>query len=279
MKNIILIPTDFSKVCTEAVHYGAQLAKRENTSIAIVHIVNKESVSKLENKNNPDEQIQKNLEELANQVKNKYNIEVQTIFRKGSIYTTINEISVEIGAKLIVLGTHGKVGVKQQLTGSFAHKVVSSSDVPVIILPEGVDFKDGIQKIVFPISSTANVRQKVGWAVQIAKIFNAKIYLFKFYETLEETRLKLNVVVNQIIDEFDRNDVDYEIQNAEKGGNYGNQVLLFSKTIHSELIMIMSSPDKLNYMFSSYDEQIMFNDNHIPTMLINPRELLTYHWY
>ena len=30
MNNIILIPTDFSKVCTEAVHYGAQMAKDLN---------------------------------------------------------------------------------------------------------------------------------------------------------------------------------------------------------------------------------------------------------
>jgi len=76
MKNIILIPTDFSKVCTEAVHYGAQLAKKENTSIAIVHIVNKESVSKLSYKDNREEQIQKTLNDLETQVKIKDEINI-----------------------------------------------------------------------------------------------------------------------------------------------------------------------------------------------------------
>lgn len=279
MKNIILIPTDFSKVCNEAVHYGAQLAKKFNISIAIAHIVNKESISKLDNKNNPDEQIQKKLDEISIQIKTKYDINVETIFREGSIYTTINQIAVKIGARLLVLGTHGKVGVQQQLTGSFAHKVVSNSDVPVIILPEGVNFNGSIQKIVFPLNSTAQVRQKVSWAVQIAKAFDAKIYLFKYPEVLKENRLAMNVVVDQITDEFDDNSIQYEIHDAEKGGDFGNQVLLFAKIIQSELIMIMSNPDKLNFIFTSYDEQIMFNKNNIPTMLINPREMLVYHWY
>ncbi len=279
MKNIILIPTDFSVVCNEAVHYGAELAKKLNASITIVHIVNKASISKLNNPKMPELEIQKKLTEISQQLSSKFNLLVETIFREGSIYSTINEIAIEIGAKLLVLGTHGKVGVQQQLTGSFAHKVVSSSDIPVIIMQEGIHFNEGIKKIVFPMSSTANVRQKVNWAVQIAKIFNATIYLFKFQEVLKEDRMAMNIVEHQVTDEFDKNSIQYEIHDAEKGRNFANQVLLFSKTIHAELIMIMSNPDKLNFIFSPYDEQIMFNKNNIPTMLINPRELMVYHWY
>ncbi len=244
-----------------------------------MHILNRESVAKLNNPKLPEVEIQKILSEISLQIRTKHGIEVETIYREGSIYTTITEISSEIGAKLLVLGTHGKVGVQQQLIGSFAHKVVSRSNVPVIIMQEGVLFNEGIKRIVFPVSSTSQVRQKVNWAVQIAKTFSAKIYLFKFPEVLKETRFEMNVVVKQITDEFDKNDIEYEIHDAEKGGNYASQVLVFAKTIHSELIMIMSNPDKLSFIFSQYDEQIMFNKNKIPSMLINPRELVIYHWY
>ena len=228
MNNIILVPTDFSEVCTDAIHYGAQLAKKLNASLAIVHIMNKESISKLNNPKLPEIEVQKNLSEISLQVKSNYGITVDSIFREGSIYTTISEISVEIGAKLLVLGTHGKVGVQQQLTGSFAHKVVTSSNVPVIIMQEGVSFDEGIKRIVFPVNSASNVRQKVSWAVQIAKIFDAKIYLFKFPESVKEIRMEMNVVMNQITDEFDKNSVQYEIHEAEKGGSFSNQVLLFA---------------------------------------------------
>ncbi|MEI6821224.1 MAG: universal stress protein [Bacteroidota bacterium] len=279
MKNVILIPTDFSNVCTDAIHYGSQLAAKFNASVTIVHIVNKESISKLPIKEYPEDQIQKKLDEISSEIKTKFSIEVETISRKGSIFETINEIAIEIGAKLILLGTHGKVGVQQQLTGSFAYKVVISSNVPVIVLPEGTVFKDGIQKIVFPLSSTAQVRQKVNWAVQIAKVFDAKIYLFNFPEKTKDDKLTMNVVLNQVTDEFDKHSIQYEIHDAEKGENFGNQVLLFSKVIQSDLIMIMSHSDKLNFVFSPYEEQIMFNKSNIPTMLINPRELKVYHWY
>ena len=168
MKNIILVPTDFSEVCTEAINYGAHLAKKLNASLAIVHILNRESVAKLNNPKLPEVEIQKILSEISLQIRTKHGIEVETIYREGSIYTTITEISSEIGAKLLVLGTHGKVGVQQQLIGSFAHKVVSRSNVPVIIMQEGVLFNEGIKKhrIKFEVCShiikeTPNVKNEV----------------------------------------------------------------------------------------------------------------------
>lgn len=270
MKNIILVPTDFTLVSEEAIHYSANLAKKLNASIAIVHITSSDKDNEL---------VQFKLSKISEQIKTKFDISVDTISRKGSIFSTINEICVEIGAKLMVLGTHGKVGVQQQLTGSFAHKVVSKSDVPVIVVQEGVALNEEIRKIVFTVSSTANVRQKVNWAVQIAKIFNAKIYIFNFPEVLKETRMAMNVIVNQITNEFDKHSIEYEIHDAERNINFGQQVLLFLKTIKADLIMIMSNPDKLNFMISPYDEQIMFNKSGIPTMLINPKDLQTYHWY
>ena len=270
MKNKILVPTDFSEVSTDAIHYGAQLANKMDAEFAIVHIITND---------NEITNTQKKLSDYANQIKTSYGIDTQLIYKKGNIFTTINEVSIEIGAKLLIMGTHGKVGVKQQLTGSFAFKVVAGSDIPVIVVQNGIQFNEGIKKIVFTVSSTANVRQKVNWAVQIAKIFKAKVFIFNFHESLKETKLKMNVVLNQITDEFDKYSIDYEVYDAEKGLNFGKQVLLFLKTVQADLILIMSKADQLNFVLTPYEEQIMFNKSSIPVMLINSKELETFHWY
>jgi universal stress protein A len=55
-----------------------------------------------------------------------------TKVRAGVAATEISQAATEIGADMIVLGTHGRSGLKHLLMGSIAESVLRVAPVPVL---------------------------------------------------------------------------------------------------------------------------------------------------
>jgi nucleotide-binding universal stress UspA family protein len=277
-KKLILVPTDFSEVCENAIIYGAKMAAFLGYELALLHIVDKKSKAELLKEKQDITEINKKLDTLAKKIAKKYEIEVSSLHREGSIFTDIGIVAKEIKANLLVLGTHGKVGLKQKLSGSFAKKVVTTSPVPVIVVQKGTKFNKTFKNIVFPISTTAEVRQKVSWAVMIAGAFKSKIHLFQLHETSVEDKKTMSVIINQITKEFDKNDIKYILVPAEKGKNFGTQVIEYAVKQKADLITVMTTPDSIDFILGPYDEKLIFNPFEIPVMCVNPVQTKIMHW-
>jgi nucleotide-binding universal stress UspA family protein len=58
--------------------------------------------------------------------------EAVPMIREGTARTAIVEVAREIGADLIVMGTHGRTGLAKVFFGSVAEHVVRHSPVPVL---------------------------------------------------------------------------------------------------------------------------------------------------
>ncbi|MFH1936763.1 MAG: universal stress protein [Bacteroidota bacterium] len=99
--------------------------------------------------------IDKKLTAYKERYEPEYGAAINTMQVEGSIFTTINEVAVEIKANLMVLGTHGKKGL-QHLFGSFVLKVVLESPVPVIVVQKK-SFGGGYNEIVFPVSNDVEI--------------------------------------------------------------------------------------------------------------------------
>jgi nucleotide-binding universal stress UspA family protein len=56
----------------------------------------------------------------------------QVLLRTGDARDVINQTAKEVGADLIVMGTHGRRGVTRALLGSVAETVVRSAPCPVL---------------------------------------------------------------------------------------------------------------------------------------------------
>lgn len=279
MKEMILVPTDFSEVCFNAITHAVEMAKYLKFQVAVLHVINKESVSQLKKEKLGVDAVDEKLKETADRIREAYGFDIRVISREGSIYSTISEVAQEIGASLIVLGTHGKVGIQQHLTGSFALKVILSAFAPVIVIQKGTRFENGYKNIVFPVSIHAEVRQKVKWAVMIARVFNSKIHLFGKLEVAEELQIKLTGIVNQITEVLQENNIEYDFIPSEKGGSFSKHTLSYAQYIKADLIMIMTNPGAISFVVEPEDEQMIFNQQQVPVMCVNPRELTTLHWF
>ena len=277
-KKIVLVPTDFSDVCLNAINYGAQLAKLMGHSLTILHIIDKKTKSELKKENLTYAAVTKKLDDLANKTAAKYNIEVSSLAREGDIFVTIGEIIKEISANLLVIGTHGKTNLQQKIAGSYARRLLLTSWVPVIVVQKNSQFNEGLKNIIFPVSVTAEVRQKVNWAVILAKTFKSKIHIYQMYHTVEEDKIKMSVIMRQIVDEFDNNKIPHVHVVAKKSESFSKQLLAYANENKADLISIMTSADMTNFVLNSYDEKMILNSFEIPVMCMNPIETTIKHW-
>jgi nucleotide-binding universal stress UspA family protein len=263
---IFLVPTDFSEVCTNAAHRAASLAKDFSYKVVLLHVIDKNTIGELKKEGKSPEWVDERLRELADILTREYVIQVETISREGDIFSTIADVGDDLKASLIFLGTHGKVGM-QKITGSFALKVVLSSELPTIVIQKR-PFGSGLAKIVMPITSDAGPWAKTKWAAAIAKEFNSTIEIFHIPgEDMDD-------VITMITNHFQVNDVKFKVKSADKSGNFTKQVLDYATAENADMILIMTNPDKSlkTYLLGSYDEDIIFNPSQIPVMCINPRD-------
>jgi len=263
---IFLVPTDFSEVCTNAAFRAASLAKDYNYKIVLLHVIDKNTLGELKKEGKGLEWVDKRLREFADILVKENVIQVETIAREGDIFNTIAEVAQDIKASLIFLGTHGKVGM-QKITGSFALRVVTSSEIPTIVIQKR-PFGHGLGKIVMPITSDSGPWAKTKWAAAIAKEFNSTI------EIIHLPGDEMDDIITMITNHFHVNSVNFKIKIGDKSGNFTKQVLDYATAENADLILIMTNPDKglKTFLLGSYDEEIIFNPSQIPVMCVNPRD-------
>ncbi|HNW90022.1 MAG TPA: universal stress protein [Bacteroidales bacterium] len=277
-KQLILVPTDFSEVCDNAITYGAKLAKLLGFNLALLHIIDKKTKAELKKENQGIMEVAVKLDKIAKTVAKKHGIEVSAISEEGDIFTDIGKTAARIKASLMILGTHGKVGLKQKFGMSFAKKVIATVPVPAIVVHNTTNLDKGFKDIIFPVSTTAEVRQKVRWAILIAKTFKSKIHLFQLNQSGEENKKIMQNYIKQITKEFDKEDIKYDLVLADKKISYAKQVQDYSYEVKAALITIMITTDALNFKYGPYDEKMMFNPYEIPVMCINPVKTKIEYW-
>ena len=138
----ILIAIDFSENSNYAFDYALLLAKQFNAELTLVHVIN-EPVD-LRGFYVPHisfEQLEKEIEAGAASMMEKFCQEkmggfpdYRTSIVTGIPYEEIIRKSQEIGASLIVLGTHGRTGLDHIIFGSTAERVVRGSICPVLTI-------------------------------------------------------------------------------------------------------------------------------------------------
>ena len=269
LKNTILVPTDFSEACSNAANQAIEAAKLLNYKVVVLHVINTETLTYLQSENLPVSHIDIKLKILAQDLMSLGSINVEYLSREGSIFKTISEVASEIGANLIYLGTHGKIGI-QRFIGSFALKVVISSPVPVVVVQKR-PFDKGYKDIILPITSETGPWEKSKWAVYISRQFNAAIHILLIGNASE----RVKDTANQIAAYFEKNNVSYSYKEAEKHSQFAQQTIDYATSNNADLIMIMTNPDKgfINFILNSFDEEIIFNTSQIPVMCVNPRKL------
>jgi nucleotide-binding universal stress UspA family protein len=180
---IILVPTDFSNVAKVALEHATKLAQTIGGEVILLHVVAK---------NTDVDSAKKRLAEEEQLVtKSDANIPVKSIVRIGNIFDDIGDAASELGAKMIIMGTHGATGW-QKISGSHALKVITHSTVPFVVVQNKGIKDSGYDDIVVPLDLNHETKQKLDIVSNMAKYFNSKIHVISPYATDEFLVHKLN---------------------------------------------------------------------------------------
>ncbi|MGZ3921657.1 MAG: universal stress protein, partial [Bacteroidia bacterium] len=179
----ILIPVDFSETSQLAIRHGAFIAKLTKGDLYLLHVINAQYMAqnmfvplvKFTAESNIENKAEEKLAQLVEEVKNEYNLKIEFIIKTGNPSTEIVSVAKEIEASLIVMGTHGYSPMEELVIGSTALKVLTKSVCPTMAMSSEADHK-GYNKILLPIDTSAHTRQKVNYALEMAKKFSASVY-------------------------------------------------------------------------------------------------------
>ena len=135
----ILVPTDLSEGAEQALDYACELAAKLDATIHLVNVIGIPALGVPElgvamAATMIDSMVgdnQKAIDELAARKSPSVRIG-QVLLKSGDARDLINQTAAEVGADLIVMGTHGRRGVSRALLGSIAETVVRSAPCPVL---------------------------------------------------------------------------------------------------------------------------------------------------
>jgi len=141
----VLVPTDFSESSVAAVRLGVAMAKASGGRVTLMHVGVVPHVyatewgmsghtgplfHQLAEEVNTEQR--RRLDELA-RAEVPEGMEVVTLIREGFAPEEVNSQVVDGGHDLVVMGTHGRTGLKRALLGSVTERVVRECPVPVMV--------------------------------------------------------------------------------------------------------------------------------------------------
>lgn len=278
--NTILVPYDFSEIAANALNHAVKIAETYKNKITLLHIVEDGFLENIFGSNAMKdgllrEAIESKLEKIVSEIKSNNHVEIDKIVADGRVYKTIVKIANEGKYDSIIMGSNGAAGV-EQIIGSTASRVIRYSEQPVVVVKEK-SFGNGYAKIVLPIDTTFETRQKVTWAIHLAKQFKSTIHVIFENEDDEFTRSKLFATVNSVQSLLDSQGIDYVVRGLDEEkypDNFAKDTLQYANEIDADLIMIMTQQEVgfSEFIIGSYAQQIVNQSLRIPVMCINPKE-------
>jgi nucleotide-binding universal stress UspA family protein len=261
-KNLIMVTWDFTEKSMFALEHAVQMSSMLKGEISVVHIVSKQS------------EIRDAQRRMAEEIKKKFtdpSLVFNFIVRTGNIFHTIGEVAAETNALLVIMGTHGIVGM-QKFLGSWALKVVASSKAPFIVVQESPK-SETLKNIVLPVNFKRETKECVAWTNLFSKKFGTKFHLFKAKYNDSNYRKGLESNVFFISKYFNSKGIRFESQSAVGVSDFGKESISYAKKVDADAILLMTTRDIgfTDYVLGPQEQYIIANNERIPVICINPR--------
>ncbi len=242
IKNI-LVPTDFSTQAESALKVAAQIAKKNDAKIYLLHILDLPMhLSDLMSSGAtaaPEaiffmKQTHKKFEEVMGQEYLK-GVEIIETVSFEDVLSGIIDSCKKNNVDIIIMGSHGSSGFEELFIGSNAEKVVRTSKQPVLVIKEDCNIF-GVNDFVYATNFDNEDKPSLLAAHEFAKSIGAKLHLVwvntaNGFKTTYETEEKMNNMISNLpIDNYSLN--IYNDITVEKG------ILNFAGSLNAGMIGI-----------------------------------------
>jgi nucleotide-binding universal stress UspA family protein len=262
----LLVPTDFTPVTENALRQAVEISKTIHSKITLLHLLDD---------NAPAEEAISRIEALAS----RYRSENQTIMTQvstGSIFEDIGRFAEELGANLVVMGTHGMKGL-QYLVGSRAMRVITNSDVPFLVTQQR-PVRSTIENIVLPVDLAKEEKQQVKIIQNLASSFKSKVHLVLSKQTDEFHRNTIFRNAQFIQKHLQERGIEVITYHAEGEESFERETIWYAVSVNADLISIINHHEEgfKNLFGSNFDQNILTNDAQVPVLVYNTKTTTHY---
>ncbi len=261
----ILVPTDFSEHAGYAMNLAAQIAKKNQGEVILLHMLelpHQVSDAVTEGHDIPEIMFFKNaaIQKLDDLMEMSIfdDVAVSQVIQFEMAFDGIMKLIKKNQIDLIVMGSHGASGFQEMFIGSNAEKVVRNSDVPVLVVKRD-ETNFNVKDFVFATDFTKEAHKPFMKAIEIAKNFGSHLHLLNVNTP---NSFMSTLVAKEQIEEFlshykELSNFTYHIfndANIEKG------ILNFSRSIDADLIGIGTHGKKgISHFFNGSTSEDIVN--------------------
>lgn len=183
--NHLVVPTDFSPASLTALRYAAEIARKQNGQIHLVHVYEKPYMDAARNgvitavvDQAKDAEFRAEVEEQVAKIAKEPYLQGLQVFRRLISDITPWRFFEKLDAQksdIIVMGTRGYTGLlADTFIGTNAQRVIRYSPFPVLSIPEDVEF-NGIKKVMIATDFKDDINTMVKGTIAFAKLFDAEV--------------------------------------------------------------------------------------------------------
>ncbi len=181
----VLFPTDFSRCADQAYPYALRMVRQHGAELHVFHCrvpYEGDGESALSSAGELQKLVQRLTAGENGAADRSVQQSIPMVFREEraiSAAQSILEYAGEHDIDLIVMGTHGRRGVKHLLLGSVAEEVVRYARIPVLTVRESKVPKAGssIQRILVPMDFSDYAQHALAYAKELAALHEAEMQL------------------------------------------------------------------------------------------------------
>lgn len=196
-------------------------------------------------------------------------IEVELHLIEGGFFDVIERAIDKLHTSMVIIGTHGKKGLKQHIFGSNILKLVQMLNVPSLVIQDDSTWpEDGFSKVLFPVAAHTHFERKLEQTKGLISA-NGSIDLYTIYkgDKMDEDTAE-NVSLCK--EYFESEGVKYTLVEEDAtiySVGYSRQTLEFAKNEKPDLISIAAKQKGDSKVFSNGDkENIILNESEIPVL-------------
>ncbi len=189
----ILVATDFSPSSEKALHHAIAIARHFDSTLYLAHVVSSlgfvlagpdTAVAASEAAWRDARRLEDRLDSAGILTGVKHEIAV----REGKVWEEIERMVTDHDINLIVLGTHGRTGLRKLVLGSVAEEIFRHATCPVLTVgpsaPAESAVNAGLQHILFATDFSSESLEALPFAIRASREQNAKLTLLHVVEHL-----------------------------------------------------------------------------------------------
>lgn len=275
IKNFI-VPIDFSEDSLKGLELAVLFSRKTYTNIQMVYVQKKTA-----------EHFPSRIREEYNQAKDKFekivkiyserlgnNSKLRYIIKKGpKVYEEVVNQAESYKDSIITSSTHGASGFEEFFIGSNAFKIISATTRPVITIRKGTVPTD-IKKIILPIDSMIETRQKVPATSEIAELFGAEVHVVEVSSTKSSKILRRLSAYSKQVTSYLHGRGLQVINDSIVGNNISDLTVEYAQSVNADMISIITEQGTsiTNLILGNHAQQIL-NKSIVPVLNITPKEM------